>query len=52
MTFGQFRMIPKHEQIEMIAHRREYHWREQHSEKIRQSVAKERAREEAENKKR
>jgi hypothetical protein len=36
----------------MIAHRREFHWREQHGEKIRQSVAKERARVEAEERKR
>lgn len=46
MTFGQFRALNKHEQIEKLAHRREHLWREQHAEKVRQSVSKERAEEE------
>jgi hypothetical protein len=43
MTPRQFRDLPKHEQIEMIAHRREVNLRKAHAEKVRQAVSKEQA---------
>jgi hypothetical protein len=40
MSPGAFRQLPKYEQIEMMAHRREYNLRKAHADDVQSIVAK------------
>lgn len=40
MTPAAFRALPKHEQVEMLSHRREFHLRKDHAEHVQAKESK------------